>query len=119
MMPGAWEFAALAVLALLIFGPDKLPQIARSTAKTVSSFRREAQTAMDELKRSADVKDFTEAAGEFRSVTRDLRQQMSLNSPSDASERSAGTNSETPDSEGQTGRGRNADAPAPYDPYAT
>jgi TatA/E family protein of Tat protein translocase len=37
---GGWEFLLIAVLALLLFGPDKLPQFARTIGRVVRDFKR-------------------------------------------------------------------------------
>lgn len=43
------------VLALLVFGPDRLPEVARNAAKFVARFREETTKSMDELKRAAQI----------------------------------------------------------------
>lgn len=37
---GGWEFVLIAVLALLLFGPDKLPQFARTLGRFMRDFKR-------------------------------------------------------------------------------
>lgn len=37
---GGWEFILIAGLALLLFGPDKLPQVARTLGRLMRDFRR-------------------------------------------------------------------------------
>ncbi|MDZ4179534.1 MAG: twin-arginine translocase TatA/TatE family subunit [Coriobacteriia bacterium] len=37
---GGWEFMLIAVLALLLFGPDKLPQFARTIGRFMRDFKR-------------------------------------------------------------------------------
>jgi len=37
---GSWEFMIIAVLALLLFGPDKLPDFARTIGRFMRDFRR-------------------------------------------------------------------------------
>lgn len=37
---GGWEFVLIAVLALLLFGPDKLPQFARTVGRFMRDFKR-------------------------------------------------------------------------------
>lgn len=76
--PGLWEFVFLGVLALLLFGPDKLPGIARSVGKTVATFKREATSTLEDLKRSADVEEFREVARDLRSTGDDLRRSAGL-----------------------------------------
>lgn len=110
--PGMWEWIFLAVLALLIFGPDKLPGIARNVGKTISTFKREAQSTMDELKRSADLQDIREVAGELRSTTADLKRSASLTGP-------LASTASAPASAGPAESTVRADIPAPFDPDAT
>lgn len=56
---GFGEILVLLVLALLVFGPQRLPEIARSVGKAVRAFQTETQKAMGELRSS------TETAGVF------------------------------------------------------
>ncbi|WP_394367714.1 sec-independent translocase [Nonomuraea phyllanthi] len=44
------EIGALVVLALLVFGPDKLPQVASQAGKTLRNLRRMANNARDDLR---------------------------------------------------------------------
>jgi TatA/E family protein of Tat protein translocase len=37
---GGWEFVVIVVLALLLFGPDKLPQFARTLGRFMRDFKR-------------------------------------------------------------------------------
>lgn len=37
---GSWEFFLIAILALLLFGPDKLPEFARTIGRLVRDFKR-------------------------------------------------------------------------------
>lgn len=113
-LPGPWEIIFLGVLALLIFGPDKLPGIARSVGKTVSAFKREAQATMDELKRSADAEEMRNVARELKSTGDELRKQADLSGPIASGSRPHG------------GKGADgvkpvtkAHIPPPFDPHAT
>lgn len=107
--PGFWEIVFLAVLALLIFGPNRLPEVARGVGKAISTFRREASGTLDELKRSADFEEIKSVADEFKSTTDDLKRSVSLTGPvaSSARPRSSGP---------ATVR---AEEPPPFDPDAT
>ena len=49
-MPGLPEFAVLAFVAVLVFGPDKLPDFARQAAQLIKQVRRMANSARDELR---------------------------------------------------------------------
>jgi sec-independent protein translocase protein TatB len=45
-----WKLLVLGIIALVVFGPDKLPQIARDAARMVRQLRGMAQAARTELK---------------------------------------------------------------------
>jgi sec-independent protein translocase protein TatB len=47
---GWMEICALVVIALLVFGPDKLPQAASQAGKTLRNLRRMANSARDDLR---------------------------------------------------------------------
>ena len=45
-----WKLLVLGVIALIVFGPDRLPQLARDAGRTLRQLREMAQTARTELK---------------------------------------------------------------------
>jgi len=45
-----WKLMVLGVIALVVFGPERLPQIARDAGRTLRQLRAMAQTARTELK---------------------------------------------------------------------
>ena len=47
-----WEIAAIAVLALLVFGPEKLPGLAADAARLLREVRKMATGARQDLKES-------------------------------------------------------------------
>jgi sec-independent protein translocase protein TatA len=51
---GLPEMALIMVVALLIFGPKKLPEIGRSVGKAVRSFQDASKEFEDEFKREAE-----------------------------------------------------------------
>ena len=51
---GAGEILMIAVLALLIFGPKRLPEIGRQAARAMREFRRAANELTSELKSGLD-----------------------------------------------------------------
>ncbi len=48
---GGWEMLLIAVVALLVFGPKRLPELARSMGRGLAEFRR----ASSDLRRSFDL----------------------------------------------------------------
>jgi Tat protein translocase TatB subunit len=46
---GPLEILVVAVVALLVFGPEKLPEMARTVGRTISDLRRTAQEMRDEF----------------------------------------------------------------------
>jgi sec-independent protein translocase protein TatA len=50
---GLPEMALILVLALLVFGPKKLPEIGRSLGKALTSFQKASKEFEEELKREA------------------------------------------------------------------
>ena len=45
-----WKLLVLGVIALIVFGPDRLPQLARDAGRTLRQLREMAQAARTELK---------------------------------------------------------------------
>ena len=71
--PGFWELLALGVLALLIFGPDRLPGMAYKAGEFIAKFRSEAAGTLNELKAAAELEGFNEVARGLRETSDDLR----------------------------------------------
>ena len=58
---GPWEIAIVLVLALLIFGPRKLPDLGASLGKSIRGFRKSMQEGQDEVKSAmAEVREATD-----------------------------------------------------------
>ena len=107
--PGFGEVVWLAVLALLIFGPERLPKMAQSAGEMIGRLKREAAGTIDELKAAADLDEFSGVARELRETTTDLRRSMDLTGPlaSDAGAEKA---------QSGTMSTAHADVPPPFDP---
>jgi len=45
-----WKLMVLGVIALVVFGPDRLPQLARDAGRTLRQLREMAQSARTELR---------------------------------------------------------------------
>ena len=73
---GLGEVLLIAVLALLVFGPDRLPKVAADAARTLRQIREMASAARRELSDAAGLKD-DELAGAVRDL-RDLDPRRAL-----------------------------------------
>jgi sec-independent protein translocase protein TatB len=78
--PGFWEMVFLGILALLIFGPERLPKMAQTAGEMIAKFKREAAGTLDELKAAAELDEFTGVAKELRDTTDDLRRTVDIRS---------------------------------------
>jgi sec-independent protein translocase protein TatB len=66
---GLPEFVVLALLALIVFGPDRLPTMAMQAAKLLKSLRAKASAATADLTAGLDLPDVGQMAGKLQSVT--------------------------------------------------
>ncbi len=107
---GFGEIVGLLVLALLIFGPERLPGIARNAGRMIAQFKQEASNTLGELKRSADLEELRGVATDLRAQTSELKLTATLTGPI-ASEAK-------PARRGPARRDRGVGRPAPFDPDA-
>jgi sec-independent protein translocase protein TatB len=56
-MPGPMELLIIGALALIVFGPHRLPELARSLGKAVNEFRRQASDLKSEFTLDLDEED--------------------------------------------------------------
>lgn len=105
---GFWELVFLVLIALLVFGPEKLPGMANSIGKAIGALRREASGTLDELRRAAELEDVRGVAGEIRGVRSELR--SGLSGVGAGAALTAGTGREQAAALG---------GPVPFDPDAT
>ena len=52
---GFWELIIIAVVALLVFGPERLPELARTAGKWLGRLRSETHRNVEELKRLGEI----------------------------------------------------------------
>lgn len=50
---GPLELAVILVIAVLVFGPNKLPELARALGRGISEFRRAGQEVVDEIRQAS------------------------------------------------------------------
>lgn len=66
---GLPELFVIALIALIVFGPERLPEMAAQLGKWVNAVRAQANAATSELKKSADVAGLSEIANDFKGLT--------------------------------------------------
>jgi sec-independent protein translocase protein TatB len=82
---GSWEIGLILIVALIIFGPGKLPEVAGQVGKAVRDFRRITSDMTGEFERQTGVKDIkktleaeltgvkNEVSGVGKSIEKDLQ----------------------------------------------
>jgi TatA/E family protein of Tat protein translocase len=110
-MPGTGEWVVLALLALLIFGPQRLPELARGLGRSIARLKAEATSTMDELKQSVDAEGLSDVAKDLRGTTEELKRTATLAGPVASGAR--------PIRSGESTVTARPEGPAPYDPDAT
>lgn len=61
-----WELALIFVLALVVFGPERLPGLARSVGLWVGRARAVVRNLSDQIQRELAAEELRKAAGEVR-----------------------------------------------------
>lgn len=56
-----WHLIVILAVALIIFGPSRLPEISRALGKSIREFRDAASTVQDEMKKGLEEKPRPEA----------------------------------------------------------
>lgn len=107
-MPGPQELFVIAVVALLVFGPDRLPELARTAARALAKVRNEAARNVQDFRRSAEIAELERDLKQMRSEFRDTSDEFKRSSR----ELLDGGPQPSP-------RVRADDAPPPTDPEAT
>ncbi|GAW91125.1 twin-arginine translocase TatA/TatE family subunit [Calderihabitans maritimus] len=59
--PGPWELILILILALIIFGPGKLPEVGRAIGKSLREFRKASREVTEKISEELEDK---EKAGE-------------------------------------------------------
>lgn len=69
---GLWEVALLAVIALVVVGPERLPKLATSVGRWTGKIRRMAQTIQRDIDRQIALED----QQKLRDSVNDMRKQL-------------------------------------------
>ncbi len=75
---GGFELIVIAVIGLLVFGPRKLPEIARTLGRTMAELRRAAMEMRTSIERELDVEEVRKAT---RSAADTIRSEILTGPP--------------------------------------
>jgi sec-independent protein translocase protein TatB len=76
---GIGEIAVIVLVCLIVFGPERLPQMARQVGRFLGQLRLTTQGALDQLKNEADLKDINLPdlrVGSLRTQARDYVREL-------------------------------------------
>jgi len=71
-MPGSQELLVIALVALFVLGPERLPEVARQAARLLTRIRNYGVTASKELRGVADLGDLGDIEREVNELRREL-----------------------------------------------
>lgn len=66
-----WELALIFVLALVVFGPERLPRLARTVGLWVGRARAVVRNLSAQIEHELEVEELRKAAGEVHDTLRD------------------------------------------------
>ncbi len=81
-----WEIAIILAVALMVIGPNKLPELAKSLGRALGEFKRATSDFKESIKENAD---FDEIKGTFDDISKDIKQPIDLNVKEDANSKIA------------------------------
>ena len=73
---GGSEVIVLFVLALLLFGPRRLPEIGRTIGKAVAEFRKASQDFRASLEREVEVEKLKDEARSVQTAVQEVQQSL-------------------------------------------
>lgn len=114
---GLPELFVVGVLALLVFGPERLPELARNAAKFINRFRSEATRSMSDLREAADLGDLEEQVRSIRGDLQGARDDLTRGLREPVESLRGGAKEVSPG--GPTGAVPTPEGPPPIDPEAT
>src|SRR6266568_1548948 len=117
---GIGEIAVIVLVCLIVFGPERLPQMARQIGRFLGQLRLTTQSALDQLKQEADLKDINLPdlrVGSLRTQARE-REEIKASLEAGAEPNGSAGNGSSAHPPASVGPGQDAAAskPAPVDP---
>ena len=73
---GMTEILIILLIALLLFGPRKLPELGRSLGQSIREFQRGAKSIREEFENAADVQEFKEIREEISKPIEELKKPL-------------------------------------------
>lgn len=73
---GMTEILIILLIALLLFGPRKLPELGRSLGQSIREFQRGAKSIREEFEKAADVQEFKEIKEEISKPIEELKKPL-------------------------------------------
>ncbi len=103
-MPGSQELLVIALVALFVLGPERLPALARSAARGLARLRNYGVTASKELRGVADLGEIEREVSDLRNelartradLRRAMRETIASSSPSASGSRPGSQPDELP-----------------------
>lgn len=75
---GMTEILIILLIALLLFGPRKLPELGRSLGQSIREFQRGAKNIREEFEKAADVQELKEIKEEISKPLEELRKPLEV-----------------------------------------
>ena len=123
-MPGLQEMLVIAVVALLVFGPDRLPELARNAGQFLGKIRAQTDKGMSEIRGMSEIQELQRELQTLRREINGVTKPLSGNAGPNGS--TGSTRRMVPASQdggrptqGPVAAVRPDDAPPPTDPDAT
>ncbi|WP_027877500.1 Sec-independent protein translocase protein TatB [Meiothermus cerbereus] len=73
---GMTEILIILLIALLLFGPRKLPELGRSLGQSIREFQRGAKNIREEFEKAADVQELKEIKEEISKPLEELKKPL-------------------------------------------
>jgi sec-independent protein translocase protein TatA len=73
---GMTEILIILLIALLLFGPRKLPELGRSLGQSIREFQRGAKSIREEFEKAADTKELREIKEEISKPLEEIKKPL-------------------------------------------